>query len=260
MRKTILLLCVAAVTAAQAIPAQATTVRNGETMIFVDRFESPDSYPGNQPGVDNGMLPGSWAAGNLAGALVREQAYNEETPNAFEGTQIMGQFSTGVTGGPGADYGAWASFDTQTSGTIVFDTEIYLWPTASNDRMYGIFELEDGGHGNRAYAVAIQKDNNGNMKIWDDFTGGSSLSTLTPLVSQWQRLTIAYELGTTDLTVTLDGVSQTINGIGSGGISNATHLDIRGGNQHFFYLDAVPEPGTLSLLALGGLMFLRRRR
>ncbi len=263
MRKAILIVCVAAVAAALAVPAQATIVRNGTTNIFVDTYEGPNGVNPNQPTADNGALPGDWANGNLGGFLVREQGWNVETPNpAAEGTQVVGQFSTGVTGGPGADLGAWASFSTQNSGTIVVDTMIYLWPTASNDRTYGVFELENVDHSGRAYAILITKLANGDMRISDDFSGGGSLPTLSPLLQpgQWQRLMIEYELGSTDLTVTLDGTSETINNIGSGGISAATHLDIRGANQQFFYLDAVPEPGTLSLLALGGLMILRRSR
>ena len=60
-----------------------------------------------------------------------------------------------------------------------------------------------------------------------------------------------------------DGDEFTYNGIGSGGQSQVTHLGVRvsgGGSGNYGYIDAIPEPGTLSLLALGGLMVLRRRR
>ena len=248
-----IVLLIAVMGAALAAPVQAVFVSNtgsGKTL-FVDTYESPDSIAGStQPPANNGAFPGDWGGPNASSIIVREQGYNSETPNpAFGGTQVG--FPTFLNG----DNGGFAVFDqTQTSGTIHIETRTFIFTGQSGALNY-VFELENGGHGGRAFSINL---NNG---TWgEDFTG-SSFSVGTYNYDEWNKVEIDYTLGSDSVMLTLNGVSDTVSNLIARGASQsmATHLDIRG-NGNGAYLDFIPEPGTLSLLAVGGLMLLRRRR
>ena len=82
------------------------------------------------------------------------------------------------------------------------------------------------------------------------------LNAHTP--GQWNSVVIEYVNGSTDLDLTINGVTNTFTNINAG-ILNYVAFGSPYTNCHG-YLDAVPEPATLSLLGLGGLGVLLRRR
>ena len=75
----------------------------------------------------------------------------------------------------------------------------------------------------------------------------------------WNLLEIDYVLGSTSMTATLNGASEVKN---VAAINEVDHIAFRQvGASGSYLVDAiVPEPATISLLALGGLVILRRGR
>ena len=78
-------------------------------------------------------------------------------------------------------------------------------------------------------------------------------------VGQWNTALLEHVVGTTDLTVTMNGTNtHTFTNL-TGALLDMVAIPVIGSPQGGFF-DAIPEPATLSLLALGGLAVIRRKR
>lgn len=114
------------------------------------------------------------------------------------------------------------------------------------------------------------RDSN-DQNLWQFFDENGKLSgtvgifnSLTLLTDDWNVVEIDYVLGSDTVTATLNGVEQTKTNISATRIELASiaweHAGGSGIGSHFLVDNSIPEPATISLLALGGLMMLRRRR
>ena len=231
---TILLTVVA--TVMFVVPAQAFLVQANGTDVFFDDFEGPaSSSPPN-----NGAYPGTWTQTDFT--QVRDQANSPGNTPPLEGLKLA-YYGGGFSQGHAA-----ATFSTPvTNGqTMHFETAVLDW----NPVDYGLnFRLYDSA-GTKFY------------QFYNEFgyvgSNAGNFNTLFWVDGIWNFLRIDHVVGSTDLTVTLNGLSQTRT------ITPYTDLgEIRlqqAGGGGLFMVDATPEPATMLVLALGaGLALLRRR-
>ena len=219
-------------------PAQAVLVQANGTDVFYDDFEGPaSSSPPN-----NGAYPGDWTQTDVF--QVRDQANSPGNRPPLEGLKL------GYYGGGFGQGHAAATFSTPVTSGQAMHFEVALWDI--NPVNYGM-------------NIAIYDSAGGLLKQFYNENGyvGAAVSadgfrTLLWVNGDWNIFEVDYVVGSTDLTVTLNGLSETK--------TVAAYTDIAeirfqmAGNPGYYLIDAVPEPATMLILALGaGLSLLRRR-
>ncbi len=233
MRKLSLLVMVLAAMVL-AVPAQATMVKgtSGE-VVFLDDYEADTE--GTSPSAPQ---VGSWSPSGAS--FIRDIG---TAPGPFEGDQYLKVNTTANLGV--SDLANLASTVTG-PGTIHVETKFYF-PVGNPDTSF-IFAL-------RAADVAnIASLSNTGNQITDLANGENYGLFFTP--GTWHTLELDYVLNSLSLTVTLNGTPATFPVRADRARNNVAQLDIRG----LISLDAVPEPASLALLGLGGLMMLKRQR
>jgi hypothetical protein len=172
---------------------------------------------------------------------------------------------------------------TATSGVITAQWSEYLVDNFSNGGINGKFQFDNSN----ADAFSSALNSTGWVRGTDPFYGhASSGATVANLyvndgpgsefpaliadlsgpleipLGQWVDITLVYDLDSDTYTVsTLGQTSQTLGARFTG--KNAVGFRFynqAGVNTGPFYIDAIPEPATLGMLTIGGLMLLRRSR
>lgn len=237
-KKSLTILLAVFALAALAVPAQAVLVEANGTDVFYDDFEGPASS--NPP--DNGAYPGSWTQTDFV--QVRDQANSPGNRPPKEGLKLAY-----YNGGYSQGYSA-ATFSTPVTNGQAMHFEVALWDTnpvnyAMSIRLYNLAgDLFKQFYNENGYVGAA--------------VAGDGFKTLFWVNDDWNIFEVDYVVGSTDLTVTLNGLSETK--------TVAAYTDIAeirfqmAGNPGYYLIDAVPEPATMLILALGaGLSLLRRR-
>ena len=220
------------------VPASAVLVTDDGVTVFYDNFESPAA--GSI--INNGALPGDWGPWNNASSPTAVTRGAETLPPAaYEGAQkaeISGSYvyaaETYMGVLDGVTHIEWMQY---TPGTLDYE---YISQVAGGAGPIGAWSPVGG--------------------VIVDITQGVTL-TLSDVRDTWQKWEFDYTANSTDITLTIDGVSQTYAMAVPSRASYVSILQFRGGDAGIaYYIDAVPEPVTLGFLALGGLAALLRRR
>jgi len=218
------------------------------TVSAADFNENFDSYTAGNNIHGQGIWQG-WDNTPSAGALV-SSAISDSSPNSVNVTgasDLVGQF-------PGISGGLWS-----------FSVNQYV-PSASSGNSYFILMNKYKAGGAAAdynWSVQIQNDMALNRVISDQ-GGGAFL----PLVrDSWNTLRFDINFGANTVSEFYNGALLSTHAWHDGSGANAlAAIDLYANNAGPVYYDnlsittSVPEPGSLSLLALGGLAFFLRRK
>ena len=227
--------------------ASAVTITSGSTVIGFDDFESnttfstaaaPDTSGDYDP---DAATTGSWSTSEATADKV--QVTNYGTPGAFEGSKYLRITATSTH--------AYLAFSAdQTTGTLHFETMVNTGQTNLNSSTAVGFQ-----NSSSAWGPFVQFMSGGKIQYYASSAYHDSGLTYTADV--WKKLEIDWTIGSSTFDLTYDGT--TVTGLATRG--TAASMDrIRLSGNGLSHFDAVPEPATMSLLGIGGLLALVRRR
>ena len=202
---------------ALAVPAQAVSVTDDGVLVFYDDFESPAI--GHI--IDNGLYPGDWSPWN--GTATTAVIYG----GGYEGSQKA-----------------------RISGSYVWNAETYL------GTLDGVTHMEWMQYvpGTLDYDYIVQIGGSfGPIAAWSpvgsaitDITHGVTTS-LSVVRDQWQKWEFDYTANSSNITITVDGVSDTYAMV-EAREGNVAALQFRSGEAGItWYIDAVPDDVTYLL-------------
>ncbi|MBN1555208.1 MAG: PEP-CTERM sorting domain-containing protein [Phycisphaerae bacterium] len=239
-----------------ATPAAAVMITGGSGTLFQNGFEvnitgSPDQDPD----------PALWTTNEAEADAVQVLDSSVQSmylpPAAYEGVKY-----TKIYRPAGASESLIAApFEQQSAGTVHMELMMYIPVQVSADTLSANIALSnnlDNGNGFDGAVVWIAAFEAGNSvrayysDAWHD-TG------VTWTRDAWQKWEIDLSLDSDTCVVTVDGAaSGSMSAKLDGPVSWAV---LRGGQEgSVFSVDTVPEPATLSLLVIGGLGVLFRRK
>jgi hypothetical protein len=138
---------------------------------------------------------------------------------------------------------------------LKFDSMVYM-SAGQNPIQFILFGGPNGAAANRL--LDFYRNSNGTWgatNVAGSFAGPTSFTANT-----WQHWVVDYTVGAANATLTIDGVSASIPASHTNLVSSNGFLSIITNGTDPTYLDNVPEPASLSLLSLGGLALLRRKK
>lgn len=231
------------VMAGLAAPAGAVVTDNFESYTVGDT--APDANGTNYAAYGAGILvPGVIANGavtaNVAGSQVLEQAYTD-TPI---GTRVNGPAQSGT-----------------------FDFSVDFYTTASGSNIY----LQDVGVGD--FGLIRILAGNASLFYLSGYGGAGANATYTEMLlpyGNWYRLNITATANgsSNSYSYTVDNLTTNTTGVGTSAVLNALsstatevdrlQLETPSGNVQFDNFVVVPEPASLALLGLGGVLVVAR--
>jgi PEP-CTERM motif len=243
-----LLLCVASPAYTGQLKVDNTTTLT--TLFSDDGFE--DDTVGMNP---NAPTTGTWVkpAQTTSGALVIDDA----TPGPYDGNNYLRIARNGQPNTAQMD----AAFDQAlTTGDTMNVVFAFLYESTGSSSVN--FQLRSGT--TLVGGIYAEPDFSApNFYTLDGALSNQVNSSLAVTPGTWQTIGIQYTAGSSDLTLTVNGVSELLAGAVTGGDVNSIRFTTAAGGTAY-YLDAVsavPEPSSWTLTAVGLVsLFLCRRR
>jgi hypothetical protein len=245
-------------------PAQALLVKNDGNTIF-DSGGFENDVAGFAPAAASSGT-WEWAAINYGASF---NVSTDASPGPNEGSQYLTVDKTSL---PNSGYIRANFASAATTGSVNMQWKTYVDSTAGVSGTNYYICGPGTGTGGAKFFFTMGADG----VLTSDINGtGSGIPDVVP-VDKWITAEFDYVLGADSFDLTLDGTTTNVSldgpkvheaGNFDGKISNFAGLLIRdGGGSSTFksHIDSIggviPEPASLSLLGLGGLMLLRRRR
>ena len=246
-----------AVMACMAVQARAAFITNVSTgtAVFADDYEN--QTVGTKPTTAN-MNPGvagssdTWTIGTAASGGSNNVANSD--PLAYQGNNYL---KLVATSGNGASRSATAKFAALNTGETVEMSYAYYVAAGGTSTFLlqssapaTIFNMQPTGTGG-AYEFY---DNAGSLNATATLTGG--------VADTWHTALIRYTQGTRDLSLTIDGVQETV--VNAVSATDAARLPaqvvLRANTGSTVGWDAVPEPSVCVLGCIGVVILAGRRR
>ncbi len=235
MRKLLAIAAVIGMFLLVAASAQAMTISSAAGVEFFDDFET--GTVGAAP--DNGVLPGTWSVDGTAGVVLDGSTTTFGTatvPGPFQGDQYLG-----ITGN-------WnpvtATLENAVStGSVQVEWMMCLPSTASNADFF-----TDDSITLAAPWVAYSSGDDYGIAYHDDTSYGNTGVSYTADV--WQKWALDLDVTAQTFTLTVDGNTSAALPFRHAG-AYSKFLFYCGNSGNAYFVDAVPEPSTLALLATG---------
>ena len=209
------------------VPASAVLVTDDGVTVFYDDFESPPAVSV----INNGAYPGDWAPWNGTATLAVTEG-STPLPAAAEGLQKA------KIGGSEA----WAFAAETYMGTLDGVTHVEWMQYVPGTLDYDFGVQIGGGVG----PIAVFSNAGATHNQVQDITHGV-YTTLSIVRNQWQKWEFDYTANSSDITVTIDGVSDTYT-MTQPRQSYAATLQFKASNNGIdYYIDAVPDDVTYLL-------------
>jgi hypothetical protein len=234
-------------------PAQAAMVENlttSSTLFYAD-FEN--GTVGSAPGASH-PSPGSWTT---VTGLIHD--FSTTGVNAFEGVKFAGPNNDGNLTSAALTSGSSAGQTIQITFAFYFATGDGF---DEHDGIIGQVRIRGNGGSATGDNLFFPEFHHDGSIISNNVTLNQSFN-----LDAWNTFVFTYTLGSASGTVSVNGGLETVTntGISSGSLVNIRdqyrNLNFRGRTfPGAFYVDAIPEPASIALIGMGGLLLLRRGR
>lgn len=260
-----------AVPASQAV---VVTVGGNEVVFNSNGFES--DTVGNNPASANAT--GSYQFNNTNGVTVSTGSYTATEANGATGPAEGSNYliiDRDVTDG---NANSWLTMEFTRNVNIAtesFTIEYAIWGTTiGSSGEWNAFSVGDATADGTASGTAniltsygyhvtigdlVSFTNSGSTAVDQDFADAWAVGEWNNVVYAWDAIANVATLSVNGDSITLENQDDFLVDEDFVGVVNQFHMRANSGTSEV-YIDAVPEPGSLALVGLGGLMMLRRKR